>query len=95
MPLSDTAIRGAKPSAKPYKLADGGGLFVLVNPNGSRLWRLKYRVEGREKLLAIGAYPAVTLGKAREKRDAAKALLAEGVDPLACCRFFGHQVKLA
>ncbi len=81
MPLSDTAIRSAKPAAKPYKLADGGGLFVLVNPNGSRLWRLKYRVEGREKLLAIGAYPAVTLGKAREKRDAAKALLAEGVDP--------------
>ncbi len=81
MPLSDTAIRSAKPAAKPYKLADGGGLFVLINPNGSRLWRLKYRVEGREKLLALGAYPAVTLGKAREKRDTAKALLAEGVDP--------------
>lgn len=81
MSLTDTAIRAAKPAERPYKLADSGGLFLQVAPNGSRLWRLKYRVDGREKLLAIGAYPVVTLAKARERRDEAKALLAEGIDP--------------
>jgi hypothetical protein len=63
MALSDTSIRAAKPKDKPYKMADAGGLFLLVNPTGSKLWRLKYRIDGREKLLAIGAYPAVTLGR--------------------------------
>jgi integrase len=81
--LTDTSIRNAKPAEKPFKLADGGGLFLLVNPTGSRLWRLKYRTDGKEKLLAIGAYPAISLAKAREKRDEAKALLADGVDPSA------------
>jgi integrase len=82
MALSDTAIRAAKPADRPYKLADSGGLFLQVTPNGSRLWRLKYRFEGHEKLLALGAYPAVTLAKARDRRDEAKVLLADGVDPL-------------
>ena len=81
MPLTDTALRAAKPTDKPYKIADGGGLFLLDNPTGSRLWRLKYRVDGREKLLAIGAYPDVTLAKARERRDEARRKLADGIDP--------------
>ena len=81
MPLSDTAIRNAKPAAKPQKLADGGGLYLLLNPNGSRWWRLKYRVGGKEKLLSLGTYPDTGLKDARDKRDAARKLLAAGVDP--------------
>lgn len=81
MPLSDLAIRNAKPQEKPFKLTDGGGLHLLVNPTGSRLWRWKYRFLGKEKILAIGAYPTITLAKARDARDAARVLLAEGVDP--------------
>lgn len=65
MSLSDAGVRNAKPADKPFKLFDGGGLFLLVNPTGSRVWRLKYRVDGREKLLTIGPYPAVSLAKAR------------------------------
>lgn len=83
MKLKDVAIRTAKRREKPYKLADGGGLFLLVNPNGSKLWRLKYRVAGKEKLLAIGIYPDVPLADAREARDHARRLLAAGSDPAA------------
>lgn len=79
--LTEAAIRAAKAADKPIKLFDGGGLFLLVNPQGSRLWRLKYRIHGSEKLLAIGAYPDVSLKRAREKRDDARGLLADGVDP--------------
>ena len=81
MSLTDTAIKNAKPKEKPYKLFDGGGLFLLVNPVGSKLWRLKYRIGGREKLLALGAYPAMTLAVARARRDEARARLAVGDDP--------------
>ncbi|MBB6186187.1 integrase arm-type DNA-binding domain-containing protein [Rhodanobacter sp. MP7CTX1] len=81
MPLSDTAIRNAKPTDKPQKLADGGGLYLLLNPNGSRWWRLKYRAGGKEKLLSLGTYPDTGLKDARDKRDAARKLLAAGVDP--------------
>jgi integrase len=81
MPLSDTAIRNAKPLGKPQKLADGGGLYLLLNPNGSRWWRLKYRTGGKEKLLSLGVYPDTGLRDAREKRDAARKLLAAGIDP--------------
>lgn len=83
MPLSDVAIRKIKPGAKPRKLADGGGLYLLLNPTGSKLWRWKYRVQGREKLLALGAYPAVSLSAAREACAAARRKLSEGVDPSA------------
>ncbi len=62
--LTDTKIRQAKPGPKPYKLADGGGLFLLVHPNGSRYWRKKYRSDGKEKLFAIGVYPEITLAAA-------------------------------
>jgi len=63
--LTDVAIRNAKPGAKATKLADGGGMFLLITPAGGKLWRLKYRVDGREKLLAIGTYPEISLGEAR------------------------------
>ena len=79
--LTDTAIRRAKPGEKPMKLFDGKGLFLLVNKTGSKLWRLKYRFEGKEKLLALGAHPEVRLAEARSQRDEARALLAEGIDP--------------
>lgn len=81
--LTETAIRAAKATEKPAKLFDGGGLYLLVNPQGSRLWRLKYRIHGKEKLLAIGSYPDVPLKRAREKRDEARRLLADGIDPAA------------
>lgn len=79
--LTDVAIRNAKPSAKAIKLADGGGMFLLVTPAGGKLWRLKYRVDGREKLLAIGAYPEIGLGEARRRREEARELIALGKDP--------------
>src|SRR5574343_322049 len=81
MPLTDTAIRNAKPGEKPYKLSDEKGLFLLINPNGSKWWRLKFRVGGKEKLLSFGTYPEVGLKEARIKRDDARKLLADGVDP--------------
>ncbi|MGE3774772.1 MAG: tyrosine-type recombinase/integrase [Gammaproteobacteria bacterium] len=79
--LNDTAIHKAKPGAKPRKLSDERGLFLLVTPSGSKLWRFKYRCGGREKLLATGAYPDVSLGEARERREEARKLLARDVDP--------------
>ncbi len=81
MPLTDSSARTAKPRSAPYKLSDAGGLHLLVNPNGSRLWRLAYRFAGKQKTLALGSYPTVTLAKAREARDSAKRLLADGIDP--------------
>jgi integrase len=81
MPLTDTAIRNAKPRPTPYKLSDGGGLHLLVAANGSKLWRLAYRFSGKQKTLALGTYPTVSLAKAREGRDGAKRLLSDGVDP--------------
>lgn len=81
MPLTDTAIRTAKPGEKPYKLADERGLFLLVNPNGAKWWRLKFRVEGKEKALSLGTYPDTSLKEARSKRDEARKQLAEGIDP--------------
>lgn len=80
-PLSDALIRKAKPLEKPYKLFDGGGLFVLVNPNGSKYWRMKYRIVGKERLLSIGIYPDVPLMDARSRRDEAKRMIAAGIDP--------------
>ena len=81
MALTDVAIRNAKPGAKATKLADGGGMFLLITPAGGKLWRLKYRVDGREKLLAIGAYPEIGLGEARRRREEARELIALGKDP--------------
>ncbi|WP_284504221.1 MULTISPECIES: integrase arm-type DNA-binding domain-containing protein [unclassified Caballeronia] len=80
-PLTDVAIKNAKPRDKSYRMHDTGGLYLELFPNGSKLWRWKYRFEGREKRLAFGKYPEVGLKDAREKRDDARKLLRTGVDP--------------
>ncbi|MRS17001.1 tyrosine-type recombinase/integrase [Enterobacteriaceae bacterium RIT691] len=81
MKLNARQVDTAKPKDKPYKLADGGGLYLLVSPNGSRYWRLKYRVAGKENILALGVYPETTLAEARAKREEAKRGIAGGIDP--------------
>jgi len=80
-PLKDLQVKNAKPKDKPYKLADGGGLYLLVTPTGGKGWRLKYRFQGVEKLLSLGTYPEVGLQEARKRRDANRELLANGIDP--------------
>ena len=81
MPLTDTAIRAAKPAEKSRRLFDGGGLYLEVSPKGGKWWRLKYRFGGKEKRLALGVYPDVSLKEARDERDAARKLLARDIDP--------------
>lgn len=81
MPLTEMVIKNTKPAAKAQRLFDGGGLYLEVAPSGGKLWRLKYRVEGREKRLSLGIYPTTTLKEARVKREDAKRLLANGIDP--------------
>lgn len=81
MPLSDTAIRNAKPKDKAYKLTDGGGLFLMVQPTGGKWWRYRYRFGGKEKLLALGTYPDTGLAEARERHATARKTLAAGNDP--------------
>lgn len=81
MKLNDVAVRKAKPEAKSYKMADGGGMYLEVMPNGSKYWRVKYRFNGKEKRLAFGVYPAVTLSMARDRLAESKRLLARGIDP--------------
>jgi len=80
-PLSDAQVSKAKPAEKDYKLSDGGGLYLLVTTTGGKLWRLKYRFDGKQKLLALGKYPDLPLANARRRRDEARTLLAEGNDP--------------
>ena len=79
--LTDTAVRNAKPREKAYKLTDGGSLFLLVTPSGSKLWRYRYRLAGIENLFAVGEYPAMGVQQAREARDAARRLVREGIHP--------------
>lgn len=81
MALTDLQVKNAKPTAKQYKLTDGGGLFMLVHANGGRYWRLAYRFGGKQKTLALGVYPDVSLADARERREQARKLLANGADP--------------
>lgn len=83
MPLSDVKIRTAKPGEKPKKLGDSGGLFLLLQPSGGKLWRFKYRIDGKEKKLSLGRYPDVSLQEARIRRDEARAAVAKGLDPAA------------
>ncbi len=82
MAKSDIKFRNAKPEAKPYKLSDELGLYLLVNPVGSKYWRLKFRIDGLEKLFALGVYPDVSLETARARRDAARVLIAQGINPV-------------
>lgn len=81
MPLTDIKVRSAKPSQKPYKLADERGMYLLVNSTGGKLWRLDYRFSGKRKTLALGSYPDISLSLARDRRDEARKLVATGVDP--------------
>jgi integrase len=81
MPLTDPAVRNAKPADKPVRLFDANGLYLEISPNGGKWWRLKYRYAGKEKRLSLGVYPEVGLKEARNKRDAARKLLADDVDP--------------
>jgi len=93
--LTDIAARNAKAKDKPYKLAAGGGLYLEIMVNGSKYWRMKYRFAGREKRLAVGVYPEVTLKEATSARDKARAVLREGRDPSAEKRLAKQQQKLA
>jgi len=86
MALTDVTVRTAKPREADYKLADAGGLYLLVTPSGGRLWRLKYRMHGVERKLSLGRYPEVTLSAARKARDAARAVASTGDDPAALKR---------
>ncbi len=81
MPLTVTAARNAKPREKTYRLTDGAGMYLEVTPKGGRYWRLKYRFAGKEKRFAIGVFPEVSLKEARERRDRARKLLRDGIDP--------------
>ena len=83
MALSDSSVRTLKPSEKPFKVYDRDGLFLLVNTNGSKLWRWRYRFNGKEKLMAIGEYPIVSLAQAREQQFAERKKLDAGIDPMA------------
>jgi len=80
-PLSELQVKNAKPKEKDYKLADGGGLYLLVTPTGGKLWRCDYRYNDKRRTLAFGSYPSITLAEARQRREDARKLLANGVDP--------------
>lgn len=81
MALTDTKVRSAKPEEKEYSLVDGDGMFLLIHPNGSKYWRFRFRFGGKQHLMAFGVYPEVSLADARQKRDAARKLVAAGIDP--------------
>lgn len=81
VPLSETKVRTAKPKKSPQKLFDGGGLFLLVTPSGGKLWNFKYRFNGKEKKLSLGSYPEISLAEARQRREEARTLVANEVDP--------------
>ncbi|ENF0835406.1 tyrosine-type recombinase/integrase [Escherichia coli] len=81
MPLNDMQIRRAKPEAKAYTLGDGQGLSLLVEPNGSKSWRFRYRYAGKPKMISLGVYPTITLAEARSRRDEARKIVAEGKNP--------------
>ncbi|MEO6911435.1 MAG: Arm DNA-binding domain-containing protein [Edaphobacter sp.] len=81
MPLTDITVKNAKPQGKTVKIFDERGLYLEVSPNGGKWWRLKYRFDGKEKRLSLGVYPDVRLKDARDRRDAARKLLSDDIDP--------------
>ena len=81
MALTDTAIKSAKPTDKPVKMTDGDGLYLLIHPNGGKWWRFDYRFDSKRKTLSMGVYPDVSLRDARNRRDAARKQIANGIDP--------------
>jgi integrase len=95
MALTDTRLRNTKPMAKPYKLSDGGGMYLLITPDGGRYWRMDYRFAGKRRTLALGVYPAVTLAGARERREEARRLLANATDPSIAKKIAQHAARIA
>ena len=95
MPLTEIQIRKAKPTDKPVKLSDGKGLYLLLNPTGSKLWRWKYRVDGKEKLMTLGAYPDMSLAQARMRHEDERRVLLAGIDPMAQRKADKHARQLA
>jgi integrase len=95
MSLTDSRIRNAKPRAKPYKLSDGGGMYLLVTPDGARYWRLDYRFAGKRRTLALGVYPTVSLSDARARREDARTLLSNGTDPSVAKKVMKRDTKHA
>ena len=95
MGLTDTRVRRCKPKAKAYKLSDGGGMYLLVKPDGGRYWRLDYRFAGKRRTLALGVYPITTLSSARTQRDEARRLLARDIDPNATKKARKRAAKIA
>src|SRR5690625_2267240 len=81
MALTNTQVNAAKPKDKPYKMGDGKGMFLLVHPNGSKYWRMSYRFAGKQKTIALGVYPTVSIADARKKRTKYRTLISQGVDP--------------
>jgi len=92
MTLNNAKINSCHPKDKPLRLTDEKGLFLLVNPNGSKYWRLRYRISGKEKSLSLGIYPEVDLKEARAKRDEARRMLADGIDPSASRKMLRAQI---
>jgi hypothetical protein len=95
MALTEITIRNAKPKDKAYKLSDAGGLFLSVTPAGGKLWRVKFRISGKEKLLSLGGWPDVTLANARKERDKAREALAGGIDPAREKQLAKHRAKVS
>ena len=95
MPLTDTRIRNAKPKRRPYKLSDGGGLYVLITPSGARYWRMDYRFGGKRRTLALGVYPEVPLAQARARREEARSSLAKDADPSSVKKATKRAARLA
>jgi integrase len=95
MPLADIHVRNAKVRTKPYKLSDGGGMYLLVAPDGGRYWRLDYRFAGKRRTLALGVYPTVSLSDARARREEARTLLSKGTDPSVAKKAMKRAVKHA
>jgi hypothetical protein len=95
MPLTDIAVRQARPREKVYKLRDERGLLLMVRPTGAKWWRLRYKSQGKENMLSLGVYPDVSLSMARDRRDAARRLIADGKDPSAEGQAEKDALKLA
>jgi hypothetical protein len=95
MSLTDSRIRNAKPGAKPYKISDGGGMYLLVTTDGARYWRLDYRFAGKRRTLALGVYPTVSLSDARARREDARTLLSNGTDPSVAKKVMKRATKHA
>ena len=81
--LTDTQIKQARPKDRPYKLTDGGGLYLEIKPNGGRFWRYRYRILGKENVFALGTYPDTSLAEARREHEAARKLVGQGISPLS------------